>query len=59
MAMNNVTMCSSINTPQPTSDNPYDLDYIKDNGIPISTGCRWKYESINKQKILLEGEYEL
>ena len=60
MAMTNMTVCSDIKKQQLTSDYPSKSDQIKAMGVPISTGYRWKYESIKKeQNQLLEDKYEL
>ena len=41
---------------QQTSDYPPNLYQIKAIGVPISTGYRWKYESIKKRKQPPEGK---
>ena len=50
MAMTNMTLCSASKKQQKTSDYPSELYQLKAIGVPISTGYRWKYESIKKTK---------
>ena len=59
MAMTNKTVCYASKKQQSTSDYPSELDHIKSIDVPIYTGYRRKYESIEKIKRLLEGKYEL
>ena len=49
MPITNMTFLNSSKKQQSTSDNPSDLDHIKAIGVPISTGYRWKSESIKKE----------
>ena len=56
MSMTNVTVRSSSNTPQSTSDQQPTLYQIRDSGVSIYTGYICKSESIKKLKQLLEVE---
>ena len=57
--MTNITVCYSSKKPQSTSDHTSTLDQIKDSGVSISNGYRWKSKSRKKRKQLIEGEDEL